>query len=154
MLSGSSLVHPDEDRDFHSDGLKMSWNVCVKNDHKVQECIPVGCVPPAAVAVTGGSPHPPRAGTPGADTPQSRHPRSRHPQPDPPQLPPWVWAWTRSPSTSPWVWAWRPSRPDLPKLPPWVWAWKPARHARISVAMHAGIAPWDSTPLLWTDRHL
>ena len=31
-------------------------------------------------------------GTPRAGTP---------PGPDPPQLPPWVWAWTRSPSTSP-----------------------------------------------------
>ena len=44
-----------------------------------QECIPVGCVPPAAVAVGGGV-----LGWP-----------------VPPQLPPWVWAWTRSPSTSP-----------------------------------------------------
>ena len=51
---------------------------------KTQECIPVGCVPPAAVSV-GGSP----PGTPlGADTPQSRHPPgadnppgSRHPPP-------------------------------------------------------------------------
>ena len=42
-----------------------------------QECIPVGCVPPAAAAVGGvstrhphGSRHPPRPGTPpGADTP-------------------------------------------------------------------------------------
>ena len=35
----------------------------------------------------------PQAGTPpGAGTP---------PRPDPPQLPPWVWAWTRSPSTPP-----------------------------------------------------
>ena len=28
------------------------------------------------------------------------------PGPDHPQLPPWVWAWIRSPSTSPWLWAW------------------------------------------------
>ena len=45
-----------------------------------QECISVGCVPPAAVAVTDGG---------------------CGPGPDPPQLPPWVWAWTRSPSASP-----------------------------------------------------
>ena len=36
---------------------------------RTQECIPVGCVPPAAVAIGG-----------------------RGPGPDPPQLPPWVWA--------------------------------------------------------------
>ena len=42
-----------------------------------QECIPVGCVPSAAVAVRGGA------------------------RPDPPQLPPWVWAWTWSPSIFP-----------------------------------------------------
>ena len=38
-----------------------------------QECIPVGCVPPAAVVVRGGS------------------------GPDPPEFPPWVWAWIWSP---------------------------------------------------------
>ena len=48
--------------------------------HFEQECIPVGCVPPAAVAVTGviSTPHPP---------PWSRQP-------------PWVWAW-RPPSLTP-----------------------------------------------------
>ena len=72
--------------DFHVNG--QGKNTCI------QECIPVGCVPPAAVAVTGGSPPQP---------PRSRHPpQSRQlPWPDPPQLPPWVWAWTRSPSISP-----------------------------------------------------
>ena len=53
-----------------------------------QECIPEGCVLPTAVAITGGggSPHPPRTGTPqeqvppgagtppGADTPLARSP--------------------------------------------------------------------------------
>ena len=34
-----------------------------------QECIPVGCIPPAAVVIMGGS------------------------GPDPPEFPPWVWAW-------------------------------------------------------------
>ena len=72
---------------------------------------------PAAVAVTGGYPHPPRGADPpeqatplGAGTPQNRHPPwDRHPlgagletpvgvgletPPGqiPPQLPPWVWA--------------------------------------------------------------
>ena len=54
-----------------------------------QECIPVGCVPPAAVAIWG-SPH---QAPPGADTPQdqtppwdqasprSRPPRTRQPPP-------------------------------------------------------------------------
>ena len=67
----------------------MHWN-CVMS----QECIPVGCVPPAAVGILGGSPHPPRADPPGSRQPpqgagyppgeqappQSRHPPgSRHP---------------------------------------------------------------------------
>ena len=57
---------------------------------KQQECIPVGCVPPAAIAVTGVSPHryppPPEQAHPssrhhplGAGTPQSRHPQGRPP---------------------------------------------------------------------------
>ena len=37
--------------------------------------------------------------------------------------------------------------PDPPQLPLRVWAWKPARHARIWPAMHAGIPP----DLLWTE---
>ena len=63
-----------------------------------QECIPVGCLPPAAVAVGGVStrhppgPDPPRAGipppeasAPRAGTLRSRAPQSRHPPgPDPP----------------------------------------------------------------------
>ena len=144
-----------------------------------QECIPVGFVPPAAVAVMGG----PRAGTtPGAGTPQSRHPPwSRHlgqiplnfplgcgPGPDPPQLPPWLWAWTRSPSTSPLgvgldqiplnfplgCGPGDPPPPDPPKLPLGcgprnlqgmlgyhTTPRRPAaRHAGIPPAMHAGIA--------------
>ena len=45
---------------------------------KKQECIPVGCVPPTAVAVPGGSP----PGTPlGAGTP----PPEQAPQPHPPE---------------------------------------------------------------------
>ena len=46
----------------------------------------------------GGVCTPPGAGTP----PKQTLPREKAPTwPDPPQLPPWVWAWTRSPSTSP-----------------------------------------------------
>ena len=77
-----------------------------------QECISVGCVPPAAVAVTDGG---------------------CGPGPDPPQLPPWLWAWTIFPSTSPFdvgldqIHLSFPLRcgpgPDPPQLPPWVWAW-------------------------------
>ena len=83
--------------------------------HK-QECIPVGCVLPAAVAVTGDPPEqaPPPEQTPPPEQapPEQALPRSRHPPwnihppgqipinfplgcgsgPDPPQLPPWVWA--------------------------------------------------------------
>ena len=83
------------------------------------------------------------------------------PGPDPPQLPPWLWAWTRSPSTSPLAVGLDQIPINFPlgcgsgpyPLPPWVWAWKPtrhvgipppgrpaARHAGIPPAMHAGIA--------------
>ena len=101
-----------------------------------QECIPVGCVPPAAVAITGGL-HPP----------QSITPWSRHPQADTPeQRPPLA----RSPSTSPLAVGLDhiplnfppgfgpgdPPQSDPPKLPPWVWAWKPARHAGIPPPGH------------------
>ena len=47
----------------------------------------------------GGSPCPPRAGTPhNQGDPLGP---GRPPWADPPQLPPWLWAWTGSPSTSP-----------------------------------------------------
>ena len=88
-----------------------------------QECIPVGCVPPAAVAICrcggGGLPqcmlvYPLGVGL---ETPR-------------------VWAWR-----PPWVWAWRPPPGPTPQYPPgcgpgdppgqtpqhtpWVWAWRP-----------------------------
>ena len=54
---------------------------------------------------------PPGAGTPPQNQvpPQTRHPQDQEPPqirppppgPDPPQLPPWLWAWTRSPSICP-----------------------------------------------------
>ena len=59
-----------------------------------QECIPVGCVPPAAVAVCWGVSASVHAGihtTPGVCL----------------ETPPQVWAW-RPPSQ---LWAWRPPRP-------------------------------------------
>ena len=67
----------------------------IRNKFKL-ECIPVGCVPPAAVEVKGGLHTPPL----GAD-------------PHPPE------------QAAPWVWAWRPPRPDPPQLPPGLWAWRP-----------------------------
>ena len=108
-----------------------------------QECIPVGCIPPTAVAVGGEGVR-------------------RGAGPDPPQFPPWVWAWTWSPSISPlgvgldliplnfplgcgpgpdppqfspfgvgldliplnFLLRCGPG-PDPPQFPPWVWAWRP-----------------------------
>ena len=99
-----------------------------------QECIPVECILSRAVAIIGGlhphpphSRHPPEQTPPGAGTPQSRHPpkadtlRAGTPWPDPPQLPPWVWALTRSPQLP----LGCGPGPDPPQLPPWVWAWSP-----------------------------
>ena len=97
----------------------------------------------------GGSPHTPKQAPPLEQTP-------------PPQLPPWLWAWTRSPSTSPLGVGLETPQPDPPKLPPWVWAWKPARHAGIPLPLETCCkacwdttcnAYWDSTPLnRMTDR--
>ena len=50
-----------------------------------QECIPVGCVPPAAVAVGGRG---------ALDQIPFNFPLGCGPGRDPPQFPPWVWAWT------------------------------------------------------------
>ena len=77
----------------------MLLNIYIRErqSSKKQECIPVGCVPPAAVDITGGLHAPPGADPPGRHPPPEQAP----PRPDPPQLPPWMWAWTRSPSTPP-----------------------------------------------------
>ena len=103
-----------------------------------QECIPVGCIPPAAVAVTGGEGP---THSPLEQTPWNRHPppQSRHPL-------------ARSPSTS-------PLAVGLDQIPlnfplgcgpgnlQGMLEYHPpprrpaARHARIPPAMHAGIAP-------------
>ena len=82
-----------------------------------QECIPVGCVPPAAVVIPGGLHQAP----PGAD-PQSRPPQE--------QAPPWE----QAPQSRYQLGAGTPLGAD----PPWRSA---AMHAGIPPAMHAGIAP-------------
>ena len=58
-----------------------SFTIVTDETFDKQECIPVGCVPSAAVAVSAQSRQPP----PGADThpeqtppPKQTHPRSRH----------------------------------------------------------------------------
>ena len=58
---------------------------------------------PPAADTPSWSRHPPAAGTlPLEQTPPKQTPpRAGTPWPDLRQLPPWVWAWTRSPSTSP-----------------------------------------------------
>ena len=88
----------------------------------------------------GGVSIPPRGDTPwskhlpGAGTPQSRHPlplpRTGTPGQIPPQLPPWVWAWTRCPSTSPLVVGLETCKACRDTTPP---------------PKHAGIptSPWD-----------
>ena len=113
---------------------------------------------------------PPRAGTPPKQAPPQagtppkqaspKHiplnfPLGCGPGPDPPQLPPWLWAWTRSPSTCPMavgldqipfnfpLGCW-PGDPPPPKRPA-------ARHAGIPPAMYAGIA---HPPCGQNDRHV
>ena len=110
---------------------KHSWILIFFYKLKVsitQECIPVGCVPPAAVAVPGGSTQPP----PGAEPP-------------PPQGVGLETSLARSPSTSPLGVGLETPQPDPPNLPPWVWAWKPARHAGIPPPLRP-VACWDTTP--------
>ena len=105
-----------------------------------QECIPVGCVPPTAVAIMGeGSPHPLGADLPGAGTLRADTSPGvgleTPPRPDLPQLPlrcvPGDPPWPDPPQLPPWLWAWRPPWPDPSQLNHWVWAWKPARHTGI-----------------------
>ena len=95
-----------------------------------QECIPVGCVLPAAVAVTGGRGglHTPLGADPPEQIPLEQAPPWEQTPPPPEQSP--LGAGTllgvgletpqaRSPSTSPWLWAWRPLLwPDPPQVPP------------------------------------
>ena len=105
---------------------------------------------------------------------RTAHSSSRHgglhttPWPDPPQFSPWVWAWTRSPSSSslgvgldqihlnfplgcgpgpdplqlsPWVWAWTRS----PQLLPWVWTLgSPMARSPLGVGLETCKACWDT----------
>ena len=97
--------------------------------HMHWECIPVGCVPPAAVAVRGsasvhaGIHTPPRCG-PG-DAPLPR------PDPSTSQL----GVGLEIP----------PTRPL--NFPPWVWTWKHARHAGTPPHLETCCKTcWDTTP--------
>ena len=56
---------------------------------------------PQEQAPPNGSRHPLGAGTPRPSQISLNFPLGCGPGPDPPQFPPWLWAWTRSPSTSP-----------------------------------------------------
>ena len=91
--------------------------------HDKQECIPVGCVPPACCPYLPGVGVVVPASGPGGFLPLVPggyvHPLRCGPQ---------VWAWRPPPR---WVWAWRPHTSQTPQPPSWVWAWRPARHARI-----------------------
>ena len=110
---------------------------CVKCESSLkQECIPVGCVPPAAVVIGGvwsWSPWISPLGV-GLDLIPLNFPLGCGPGSDPPEFPPWVWAWIWSPSISPlavgldliplnFPLGCGPG-PDPPQFPPWVWAWR------------------------------
>ena len=93
-----------------------------------QECIPEGCLPPAAVAVTGGGgvgldqiPLNFHLGCGPGDPPPSRS--------DPPKLPPWVWVW-------------KPARHAGTRPPPRTR--HPPRTRYTSRTRHP---PWPGTPL-------
>ena len=139
--------------------------------------------PPGAEPLVAGTPTPRKQAPSEEQTLWSRHPsawsrhpprsrypsRSRHPWeqtlseqappswPDPPQLPPWVWAWTRSPSTFPLGVGLETPQQNPTKLPSRVWAWKPARHAWISpprAGTHLGADPLEQAPIpLWAGTH-
>ena len=89
-----------------------------------QECIQVGCVPPAAVVVRGGGglvliPWISHLDV-GLDLIPLNFPLGCGPGSDPPQFPPWVWAWIWSPLNFPLGCG---PGSDPPQFPPWVWAW-------------------------------
>ena len=102
-------------------GLFSKSSTVVKITNSKQECIPVGCVLPAAVVVGGVS------------------------GPDPPEFAPWVWAWI----WSPWICPLDVGLDliplnlplgcgpgfDPPEFPPWVrtWIWSPSIEKRINV---------------------
>ena len=114
------------------DVLFTKYNVSVITHTMKQECIPVGYIPPTAVAVCWW----------GVCLSA-------------------CWDTTRCGpgDTSPQVWAWRPPPPrcgsgdppgQTPQLPPWVWAWRPPQArplnppppgVSLEPARHAGIPP-------------
>ena len=93
-----------------------------------QECIPVGCVPPAAVAVRGWGSASVHAGmhSPGVglETPLGCGPG------DPARCGPGDHPGVDL-ETTPGFGLETPHPSQTPQLPPWVWAWKPTRHAGI-----------------------
>ena len=102
-----------------------------------QECIPVGCVSPTEVAITGGSPH-----TPGADPPMKQIPLEQAP---PGAGTPW--------SSTPWVWAWGDPAEQATDLgvgleTPQVWAWRPPwpdpSTSPLGVGLETCEACWDT----------
>ena len=105
--------------------------------HNEQKCIPVGCVPPAAVVIAGGgvwswstwiSPL-----DVGLDLIPLNFPLGCGSESDSPEFPPWVWAWIWSHSISPlgvgldliplnFSLGYGPGSDPL-QFPPWVCAW-------------------------------
>ena len=132
------LDTPPEIFCFQLNKLTFFYSVMVHGELRKQECIPVGCVPPAAVPVFFGGggvclsafwdTHTPLVvglGTPppgvGLETPTARHPIL--PGSGPEDLPP-----SQTPNLPLGVGLETPPLPDSSSSP-WVWAWKPARHA-------------------------
>ena len=85
-----------------------------------QECIPVGCVPPTAVAATGvwarTRSHSTSPSGVGLDQIPLNFPLGCGPGSDPPQLPPWVWPGSDPPQLPPWVWAWTRSPKNYQRI--------------------------------------
>ena len=65
-----------------------------------EQALPRTRDPPGAGTPLGPGTPPPDLAPPEPDPPQN-FPLGCGPGPDPPQFPPWLWAWTRSPSISP-----------------------------------------------------
>ena len=106
--------------------LSAFESVNLENKNRSQQgCIPVGCVPPAAVAGTAGGDLTRSPSTSplalGLDQIPLNFPLGCGPRPDPPELPPWLWAWTRSPSISPLAVGLEtpPPHDQAPPSPPW-----------------------------------
>ena len=119
----------------------------VKNliTHTKQECIPVGCVPPTAVAMCwGGS----VCFSACWDTPLGQ---DTHLLGVGLETPPGVGLETpwQTPQLPPWVWAWRPPPPARPLNFPWVWAWRRPPVRPLNLPPWCG--PGDPPPPPWTE---